>query len=77
MWLAINYENFAKFDAKIRESGERLACMIMEPVHSDIPESNFLQHVRDAAYRAGAPIIFDETTVGGPVCSSGFKSLAD
>ena len=62
--VTFKYESFEEFDAIIREYGDRLACVIMEPMHSYIPKTNFLQHVRDEAHRVGALLIFDEVTIG-------------
>ncbi len=51
------------FDALIREYGDRLACVIMEPVRGSMPPAGFLEHVRDEIHRVGGLLIFDEVTI--------------
>lgn len=52
------------FDAIVRQHGDDLACVIMEPSRRADPRPGFLEHVRDQAHRAGALLIFDEITIG-------------
>ena len=40
-------------DALIREYGDRLACVIMEPVRGSMPPTGLLEHVRDEIHRVG------------------------
>jgi glutamate-1-semialdehyde 2,1-aminomutase len=46
-----------------RHAGE-VACVIMEPMRSEMPLPGYLEGVRDAAARAGAVLIFDEVSTG-------------
>jgi len=62
--LTFNYENKEEFDAIINEYGDRLACVIMEPIRNALPDGDFLTYVRDAIHRAGGLLIFDEITIG-------------
>ena len=52
------------FDNIIREYGDRLACVIMEPVRGKMPEKSFMEHVRDELHRVGGVLIYDEITIG-------------
>lgn len=52
------------FDEVIRQCGERLAAVIMEPCRYEDPEPGFLEYVRDKAHQSGALLIFDEITIG-------------
>ena len=48
----------------IREYGDSLACVIMEPLRSNFPSAGFLEHVRDEIHRVGGLLIFDEISAG-------------
>ena len=62
--LAFNYENYAEFDAMMEEYGDRIACVIMEPVRHELPDGSFLRHVKESVHRHGGLLIFDEITIG-------------
>ena len=62
--VTFNYENKEEFDDVIRQYGDRLACVIMEPIRDHVPEGDFLQYVRDEVHRVGGLLIFDEITIG-------------
>jgi glutamate-1-semialdehyde 2,1-aminomutase len=46
-----------------RHAGE-VACVIMEPMRSELPPPGYLEGVREAATRAGAVLVFDEVSTG-------------
>jgi glutamate-1-semialdehyde aminotransferase len=46
-----------------RHAGE-VACIIMEPMRTELPPPGYLEGVREAATRAGALLIFDEVSTG-------------
>ncbi|MBE5867866.1 MAG: aminotransferase class III-fold pyridoxal phosphate-dependent enzyme [Lachnospiraceae bacterium] len=69
--LTFNYENREEFDEVIREYGDRLACVIMEPMRNKKPEDGFLSYVRDEIHRVGGLLIFDEITIGWRYCFGG------
>ena len=58
------YDDIDAFDAVIREYGDRLACVIMEPVRHHLASEGFMQHVADEVHRVGAVLIHDEITIG-------------
>jgi len=62
--LTFNYSNREEFDAIIREYGDRLACVIMEPCRNHIPPKGMLEYIRDEVHRVGGLLIFDEITIG-------------
>jgi len=62
--LTFFYDDKEGFDALMAEYGDRLACVIMEPVRNYIPENDFLHYVRAETKKAGALLIFDEITIG-------------
>ena len=62
--VTFNYTNKEEFDAIIRNYGERLACVIMEPCRNHLPPAGFLEYIRDEVHRVGGLLIFDEITIG-------------
>ena len=62
--LTFNYNDVEAFDEIIRDYGDELACVIMEPLRSEMPPAGWLEHVREETHRAGALLIFDEITIG-------------
>ncbi len=63
--LTFNYGDKEAFDAILREYGDRLACVIMEPFRGDREAANdFLPYVIEGAHKVGSLVIFDEITIG-------------
>jgi glutamate-1-semialdehyde 2,1-aminomutase len=58
------YNDRDAFSTIIREHGDRLAAVIMEPCRYLDPGPGFLEFVRDETHRVGALLIFDEITIG-------------
>ena len=48
-----------------------IACVIMEPVSSELPDSGYLEAVRDLCHRHGALLIFDEIVTGFRIAPGG------
>lgn len=69
--VTFRYDDTAEFDAVIRDYGDRLACVIMEPVRNHPAGPGFLEHVRDEIHRVGGLLIFDEITIGWRYCFGG------
>ena len=62
--VTFHYDDFEEFDEVIRTYGDRLACVIMEPVRNQPAKDGFLEHIRDEIHRVGGLLIFDEITIG-------------
>lgn len=65
--LTFYYGDTAAFDEIMAEYGDRLACVIMEPIRDDMPDEsilNFLRHIREETKKNGTLMIFDEITIG-------------
>jgi glutamate-1-semialdehyde 2,1-aminomutase len=58
------YNDRDAFETILREHGDDLAAVVMEPMRDREPEAGFLEFVRDSAHRAGALLVFDEITIG-------------
>lgn len=62
--VTFHYEDKQEFDAILEQYGDRLACVIMEPVRNSLPKEHFLEYVRDGIHAKGGLLIFDEITIG-------------
>jgi glutamate-1-semialdehyde aminotransferase len=52
--------DLATLERLATENRNRVAAIIIEPAHRELPEPGFLSVVRDLAHRCGALLIFDE-----------------
>jgi glutamate-1-semialdehyde 2,1-aminomutase len=50
--------------ARIRDAGDGLACVVVEPVVEAAPTAEWLGAIREATERVGAVLIFDEIKTG-------------
>ncbi len=62
--FTFHYNDTAAFDQLMQTWGDRVACVIMEPIRNHLPAPGFLEHVRNEIHRAGGLLIFDEITIG-------------
>jgi len=62
--MAFRYNKIEELESIIRQHGDSLAAVVMEPMRMESPNSGFLSEIKDMARRAGAVLIFDEVTVG-------------
>lgn len=73
--VTFHHGNYEEFDEIIKEYGDRLACVIMEPIRHQMPAPGFLEHVRDEIHRVGGLLIFDEITIGWRLTFGGSHKL--
>lgn len=60
-----NADNMIKeFDDVIREYGDKLAAVVMEPCRHHDPAPGYLEHIRKETKKRGIILIFDEITIG-------------
>lgn len=69
------YNDVEAFDRIIRDYGDQLACVIMEPLRSEMPPAGWLEHVRAETSRVGALLVFDEVTIGFRLTLGGVHKL--
>jgi glutamate-1-semialdehyde 2,1-aminomutase len=62
--LPFRFNRAEELEAIVREHGNDLAAVIMEPIRNDVPAQGFLQAVKERAHDAGAVFIFDEISSG-------------
>jgi len=66
---SFRYNDLASLENILREEGDKIACIIMEP--RTPPVGRFLEGVRELADRYGAVLIFDEIVTGFRVALGG------
>lgn len=73
--LTLEFNNLAAVRALFEQSGEEIACIIVEPVAGNMncipPQAGFLQGLREVCDQYGAVLIFDEVMTGFRVALGG------
>ena len=67
----MNFGDKSALDRIIAAYGDRLACMIMEPIRGGEPDPDFLNYAKNSVNKAGGLMIFDEITIGWRMCFGG------
>lgn len=62
--VPFRYNDRASFAQALDRLGANLAAVVMEPMRSEQPRDNFLQHVAEETRRRGAVFVLDEVTSG-------------
>ena len=62
--LPFHYNKIEELEEIVSIHSKDLGTIVMEPIRSYNPESNFLAHVREIASDIGAVLVFDEITSG-------------
>ena len=79
--IVVPYNDVERFGLALDAVGDRLACVIVEPVAANIgvvpPEPGFLEALRDGCDRAGALLIFDEVITGFRLAAGGAQERFD
>ncbi|REJ69936.1 MAG: glutamate-1-semialdehyde-2,1-aminomutase [Planctomycetota bacterium] len=77
--IVLEYNDVAGFEAAMREQGDTLAAVILEPVVGNmgcvVPTPEFLTAARGLTEKHGALLIFDEVMTGFRVALGGAQSL--
>ncbi len=77
--LALPYNDAQKFADAMKKYGERVACVIVEPVAGNMglipPKEGFLEALRESCTRHGALLIFDEVITGFRLGLGGAQNL--
>jgi glutamate-1-semialdehyde 2,1-aminomutase len=75
--VPFDWGSSASLDAVIAEHGDALGAIVIEPAKTGLPESGYLESVREAARRAGCVLIFDEISSGFRMCVGGVHKRLD
>ncbi len=62
--IPFNYNDLDGLKAIVREHGNDLAAIVMEPLRSYLPKEGFLEGVRALCDESGARLVLDEVTAG-------------
>ena len=77
--VTLDYNDAQQVREVFRQIGERVACIIVEPVAGNmncvLPTAGFLQTLREECDRCGALLIFDEVMTGFRVALGGAQQL--
>jgi glutamate-1-semialdehyde 2,1-aminomutase len=77
--LTLEYNNAAQVEETFAKMGEKIACVIVEPVAGNMncvpPMNGFLNTLRKCCDEHGAVLIFDEVMTGFRVALGGAQSL--
>jgi glutamate-1-semialdehyde 2,1-aminomutase len=77
--VTLNYNDSDQVQRVLRQIGEQVACVIVEPVAGNmncvLPAPDFLQTLRRECDRVGALLIFDEVMTGFRVALGGAQEL--
>ncbi|HEV8198343.1 MAG TPA: aminotransferase class III-fold pyridoxal phosphate-dependent enzyme [Gemmatimonadales bacterium] len=60
LYDALPFNDPNRTSALIRQAGDRLACVVIEPVIEAAPDPEWLRVIREETRRCGAVLIFDE-----------------
>ena len=60
----------------LKAQGDEVACIIMEPMRTDLPPPGYLEAVRELATRYGVALIFDEVSSGFRIALGGVQEFA-
>jgi len=77
--VTLNYNDAQQVSEVFRQIGDRVACVIVEPVAGNMncvpPAAGFLKRLRNECTRSGALLIFDEVMTGFRVALGGAQEL--
>jgi len=81
--LSMPYNDIEGFEALMAEKGDKIACVILEPVAGNMgmvrPRQEFLERLRALTAKHGSVLIFDEVMtgfrVGGRGCAQGYFNI--
>jgi glutamate-1-semialdehyde aminotransferase len=62
--LPFHYNRIEELEAIVKDTKGKLAAIIMEPIHGEEPEDDFLKKVRAIATKEKAVLVFDEISIG-------------
>ena len=77
--IALPFNDLDRVETAFRESGDRIACVIVEPVVGNmgcvLPAPGLLEGLREITQRYGALLIFDEVMTGFRLARGGAQQL--
>ena len=71
--IPFEYGNLNMLEDLLKKNAGEIACIIMEPMRTEIPPSGYLEGVRELATRYETPLIFDEVSCGFRIALGGVQ----
>jgi glutamate-1-semialdehyde aminotransferase len=69
------YGDLNKLEDQLKASDGEVACIIMEPMRTEMPPPGYLEGVRELADRHGVVLIFDEVSCGWRISLGGVQEV--
>ena len=69
--IPFHYNDVADLAAAVRQAGDDLAAIVMEPIRNFEPTREFIDAVHAAAAEKHAPLVIDEITAAFRICNGG------
>lgn len=69
--IPFHYNNVKDFENAIKEAGEDLAAIVMEPIRNYEPTQEFKDAIHAIAKEKNVPLIIDEVSAGFRICNGG------
>ena len=71
--IPFEYGNLNMLEDLLKKNAGEIACIIMEPMRTEIPPACYLEGVRELATRHETPLIFDEVSCGFRIALGGVQ----
>jgi len=71
--MPFEYGNLNMLEDLLKEHEGEIACIIMEPMRTELPPAGYLEGVRELATRYGVVLIFDEVSCGFRIALGGVQ----
>ncbi len=71
LYSTVEFNDIALTVERIRNAGDRLACVVVEPVILAAPDPSWLRALREETAKVGAILVFDELKTGFRVAKGG------
>jgi glutamate-1-semialdehyde 2,1-aminomutase len=72
----VPFDDVEKLSEAVREAGDQLAAVVLEPVQERFPSDEWIRTAREATESVGALLIFDEIKAGFRVRPGGFQEYS-
>ena len=77
LYRSIPFDDVTALETAARDSGDRLAAIVLEPVVERMPSEHWIQTARGLASSLGAVLIFDEMKTGFRLRPGGYQTFAN
>lgn len=69
--IPFHYNDIKDFENAIKDAGDDLAAIVMEPIRNYEPTQEFIDAIHDMAHKKNVPLIIDEVSAGFRICNGG------